>query len=380
MELANSGEGKGKVFFGLHFYSGLAQYDEPNGESYKVYLTEDTLRSMDPTFKGCPVFVLHVDEVEPSIDKLRTEADGWVVRSFFNETDGKHWCEFIVVSDKGFNAISAGMKLSNCYIANNFGSSGTWNGIDYNKEITSASYEHLAIVPNPRYEESVIMTPEEFKKYNEDNLIELKRLSNHKDEGSQKMKFSFFKRSKVENSLDLESMSVLLPKSKLERTLERLINEADEKEMKKDLEDKEPKMAEMHHMVDCAGEKMTVNDLVEKHKDAMYALGKRKEDAEKMDSEDEEMHHDKDKDDEKQMKDDDGDDEMQDAADPEEDEEAKKKALELAEHEEKEIAEKRKNAKIKADRLKNADKVALKGKSPTAFLSDDRLALGKQLY
>lgn len=363
----NSGEGAGKIFFGLHFYSGLAQYDEPNGDSYKVYLKEDTLRNMDPTFAGKPVFVLHVDEVDPNLDELRKEADGWVVKSFYNESDGKHWVQFVVVSEKGLRAVESGMKLSNCYIAQNFGSGGTWNGIDYDKEITGAEYEHLAIVPNPRYEESVIMTPDEFKKYNEGNFEELKKISNNNDkEGSKKMKFSFFKRTKVENSLDLESMLVVLPKSKREVSIEKLVNEADEHEMKKDSEDGPDKMAEMHHMVDCDGQKMTVNELIEKHKDAMYALSKRKEDAE---------------DHKEEMKDDDGDDseEMQDAEDPEEDKEAKKKALELAEHEEKEIMEaKRKNARAKALALKNAGPTVFEGAK--VVLSDDRLALGRKLY
>lgn len=365
--IQNADHGKGQIFYGMHFYPGLAGYEEPNGESYKVYLSEDTIRSMDPTFAGCPVFVLHVDSVPQDLNELRGEADGWVIESFYNQADGKHWAKFVAVSDKGLVAIRSGMRLSNCYLPKTFGPSGTWNGIDYDKEITSAEYEHLAIVPNPRYEESVIMTPEEFKKYNEDNLVELKRLANHNDrEGNKQMKFSFFKRTKVENSLDLESMLVLLPKSKREVSIEKLVNEADEHEMKKDSEDGPDKMAEMHHMVDCDGQKMTVNDLIEKHKDAMYALSKRKEDAE---------------DHKEEMKDDDGDDseEMQDAEDPEEDKEAKKKALELAEHEEKEIVEaKRKNAKLKALALKNAGPSVFEGAK--VVLSDDRLALGKKLY
>ena len=363
-------EGKGSIFYGLHFYPGLAQYQEEGSDEYRVFLNEDTLRSMDPSFAGRPVFVLHVDEVESDLNTLRKEADGWVIESFYNPSDGKHWAKFVVVSDEGLSAVNRGMKLSNCYIPKTFGPGGVWNGIDYEKEITSAEYEHLAIVPNPRYEESVILDPEEFKAYNEEKLSELKKIANNKDEGKKKMKFNFFKRTKVENSMDLESMLVVLPKSKREVSIEKLINEADEHEMedkKKDADEHE-KMAHPDHMVDCNGEKMTVNDMMEKYKDAMYALSKRKEDAEE---------HEKSMD-PAEMNDDD---EMMDADDaaPEEDK-AKKTALKLAEDDEKEIEmEKRKNAQIKAERLRNAHKNA-PAEVKKISLSMDKVARGRQLY
>lgn len=277
--IQNADHGKGEIFYGMHFYPGLAGYEEPNGASYKVYLSENTIRSMDPTFAGCPVFVLHVDSVPQDLDELRGEADGWVIESFYNQADGKHWAKFVVVSDKGLEGVRNGMRLSNCYLPKDFGPSGTWNGIDYDKEITAAEYEHLAIVPNPRYEESVIMTPEEFKKYNEDNLVELKRLANNNDkEGSNKMKFSFFKRTKVENSLDLENMLVLLPKTKREVSIEKLINEADEPE--------NLKMAHPDHLVDVGDERLTVKRLADCYKDSMSKM--KDDDDEMMDSDDSE--------------------------------------------------------------------------------------------
>lgn len=217
---------KGKIFYGMHFYPGVAEYQEPNRDPYRVFLNEDTIRSMDPTFAGRPVFVMHVDEVEQDLNKLREDADGWVVESFFNQADGKHWVKFIVVSDRAEQAIKRGMRLSNCYEPNAFGQGGLWNGVSYAKEITGAEYEHLAIVPNPRYEESVIMTPEQFKKYNEDSIFELKRLANDKNYGKGSgMKIQLFKKSKVDN--DLSDMSVVLPKSGREVSLADLIRNAD---------------------------------------------------------------------------------------------------------------------------------------------------------
>lgn len=374
----NAEEAKGSIFYGLHFYPGLAQYQEEGKQPYRVFLNEDTLRTMDPSFAGRPVFVLHVDDIETDINELRKEADGWVSESFYNAADGKHWAKFIVVSEKGLEAVKRGMKLSNCYVPKNFGPGGTWNGIDYQREITNGVYEHLAIVPNPRYEESVIMTPDEFKKYNEDKLIELERLKNHKTEGEGKMKISWFKKTKVDNAADIEAMSVVLPKSSKEISLTRLINEADEKEMKKD----EPVVAQGHHLVDCNGKTMTVNDMVAKHKemcDAMEEMKKPKEEKEVMDDDDD------DSSDDPAAENDDEDQDMEHAKEktpmPEDDKQGEKKTLMLEKEEEKEVKDaKKKNAKEKAERLKNADKNFNAYEEVRVSLSEDRVARGKSLY
>lgn len=240
----------------MHFYPGVAQYDEPGKESQRIFINEDTIREMDATFAGKPIFVDHVDEVDQSIDQLRKEADGWVIESFFNSADGKHWVKFIVVSEKGDRAIRNGFRLSNAYIPlGNYGQGGLWNGVPYSKQVLNASYEHLAIVKNPRYEESVIMTPEQFKKYNNDKEIDLKRIANSKE--NSKMKFKFFKRQTVENDLDLAATMVELPLLKKEMSLESIINGYDQAATNM--------MANGEHCVMVGDEKMKVNDLVAKH-------------------------------------------------------------------------------------------------------------------
>lgn len=355
---------KGTVYYGMHFYPGVAEYQEPGAEPYRVFLNEDTIRAMDPSFAGRPVFVMHVDGVDDDMDVLRKDADGWVIESFFNQADGKHWVKFLVVSDRAETAIRNGMRLSNCYVPKNFANGGLWNGVSYLKEITGGEYEHLAIVPNPRYEESVILSPEEFKKYNEDKIVELKRLANSNKERVPMLKF--FKRAKVENTIDLESMSVVLPKSGKELTITELVNEMDAHEEKK----KEPQMANGEDHVTVGDTKMMVNELVEKYNALCAELDALKNPKKDMGDE-------------------------SDATDPavvgnKEDEDAKKKALELAEHEEKEIveakqkndiaeAQKKADAKKKADALRNAhltadDEVAV------VELSEDRVARGKSRY
>jgi hypothetical protein len=214
---------------------------------------------MDPTFEGCPVFVQHVDEVTSDMSKLQAEADGWVIESFFNKADGKHWCKFLLTSERAMDAVDKGYRLSNSYSADKLGGGGIWNDVTYDAEVLEGNFEHLALVPVPRYNESIILTPEKFKQYCAERELEVQRIAN---QGSKtKMALTLFKRTKVENGLDLENTIVVLPKSKKERTIAQIVNDADAHEMQHG-------MAHPDHMVDMGeGKKMAVKDLLNAYND-----------------------------------------------------------------------------------------------------------------
>lgn len=217
-----------KIYYGLHFVDGLAGYDEPGKEPLKVFLNDRTITEMDQTFQGCPVYVHHVDEVD--LGRI-AEADGYVVRSFRNEVDGKHWAEFLVVSDKGHEAIKRGWKLSNAYVAESFGPSGTWNGIDYQKEITKGRFEHLAIVPAPRYAESIVLDLSQFREYNEHLKLTQTRVSNSHSTAHDGKKIDsmsilkIFKKTPVSDTTEFEDAIVTLP-SGTETSLKDLVKNA----------------------------------------------------------------------------------------------------------------------------------------------------------
>lgn len=250
---------KGKIFYGMHCYPGVARYEPPDEQPFTVLLNENVIRNMGPSFAGKPIFVQHVDDVEQNLDLLRNEADGWVIESFFNTADGKTWAKFIVVSDTGLEAIKDGWRLSNAYFPECEEKAGTWNGVPYERVVVDGEFEHLAIVQNPRYEESVILTPEQFKAYNEKQTVELKRLANSKDKKENTMGLKIFKRQKIENAPDLDGVIVELPKSKKEVLITTAIAEYD-------------KLVNMNgyangdHMVKVGDkDEMSVNDLVKKH-------------------------------------------------------------------------------------------------------------------
>ena len=361
----------GKVFYGMHFYPGVAEYAEPNKEPYRIFINEDTIRSMSPTFPGRPIFVEHVDEVTEKLEDLKKEADGWVIESFYNAADGKTWAKFIVVSDRGLEAIRKGYKLSNAYIPRSFKEGGLWNGVSYAREVTSGEFDHLAIVQNPRYEESEILTPDEFKLYNSEKEIELKKLANSKDEKGDVV--MWFKKTKVENAKDFEGMSVTLPKSKKDFTLVQLVEEMDKIQNMQGY-------ASDDHMVKVGDEEMSVKNLVKKHMKMNEEMKKNEEmdtesdvEADKKDVDVEgDLHNEEDEDKEKDKK-----------KENEEDDDAEEKKKKENEEDEDKKDEKKKNSSKKNtehfDRLKNAHNT-VEEEVARVDLMEDQVARGRARY
>lgn len=167
-----------KRYFARHIKEGVVHYLE-KGED-KIYLvTNDALKRMNKSFEGKPIYVRHVDNVD--MENLRENADGYVIKSFYNEFDGAWWAEIIIVSDEGHEAVEKGWAVSNAYLPTELGAGGTYHDIAYQKEVKNGKYEHLALVDNPRYEEAVIMTPEDFREFNEGKKQELEQLKNSKE-------------------------------------------------------------------------------------------------------------------------------------------------------------------------------------------------------
>lgn len=222
-----------KIFYGLHMNEGVAQYDNDTG-SEMLFVGEETIKKMNASFAGRPVYVGHRDV---NLENIQNEADGYVVESFYNKADGKSWVKFIVVSDAGQEAIQKGWRLSNSYIVKNSGLGGKWHNIDYNAEVVEGEYNHLAIVENPRYDESIIFSPEQFKEYNERKENELKKLENSikekKPMGIMEKLKEFIKSNEVEVEIK--------PEEKKEEKLEK---EEKKEEPKENEEDKKFKVGE----------------------------------------------------------------------------------------------------------------------------------------
>ncbi len=291
-----------KRYYGLHMVEGVAEYaDQLNaaGEPMRLLVRENAIKSMDPSFEGKPLYVQHVNSVD--MKKFEDEAAGIVVRSFYNQYDGKHWAEFLVWSEAGIQAVNRHWKLSNAYVPTQVVGGGENHAVRYDQEVKTGEYKHLALVPNPRYEESIILTPDEFKAYNSKKELELKTLANSK--GAISM-FKFWNKKQLDNSADIEGATVTLSNG-VEKSVAQLINDA-EAGIKKEKEEKDckaneaelalkevkpsvpvivPVMANGEHKFKVGEEEMSVNELAEKYmsakKNADEASKKAEEDAKK---------------------------------------------------------------------------------------------------
>jgi hypothetical protein len=343
-----------KRYFARHIKEGLVHYLE-NGKDKLYLVTNEALHKMNSSFEGKPIYIRHVDEVDT--DKMKEEAVGYVVKSFYNEFDGAWWAE-IIADDEAQGYIEKGWAVSNAYLPTELGSGGVYHDIDYDKEVKSGVYEHLAIVDNPRYEEAVIMTPEEFKDFNEGRKTELDKLKN----------------SKENEMLSEEDKKELL--DSLKNSLSEIVKDTVKNAMEeKDAEDKKNAEDEDHRQlireiaaISAKGESDFEGGLEEKVKTIIglaEKLGYSKDEA-KHNAEDEE---DK-KEDEKEDK------ESEDKKDNESEEDSEKENK-CNEDEDKEKEEKKENSKFFSF-LHNAKTNSDKSKTIATMATG--LALGRERY
>lgn len=268
-----------RIFYAKHIAPGICGYEDET-----VFLGEDALRKMDKTFAGKPIYVNHQ---KVNLENLQEEADGYVVESFYLPEDGAHWTKNIVVSDKGHEAIGKGWAVSNAYIPDEFGAGGEWHNVPYDREITDAHYTHLAIVENPRYEEAVIMTPEEFKTYKESKREQLKQLENSKNQqGEKRMPWKLFDRKEKTNSDEISKTMVELSNGSTV-SIGEMINAVEEDIKAKEKKDKCNEEI-LEKTVKVNGEDMKVSDLVaefekKSKKNEADEEGKEKKDADDKD-------------------------------------------------------------------------------------------------
>ncbi|MEZ5691185.1 MAG: DUF2213 domain-containing protein [Rickettsiales bacterium] len=259
-----------KRYFCRHMKSGVVGYD-----TEKIYVDDDCIKRSCPSFEGKPVYVKHQ---KVDLAKLQEKADGYVIKSFYNEKDGWFWAEFIIVSDQGHQAIDDGWSVSNAYIPLEKSGDGQHLSVDYKEKILSAEFTHLAIVPNPRYEEAIIMTPEQFSAYQAQKESELSELRNSKTEkGDNIMSLlgKVFKKERVEvkNSIpeDANLDDYIIQIEGKEKPLSEIINAVkknmDDEESAKKEEEKKDKEETFNEdtEVSVGDSKMSVKELVNKY-------------------------------------------------------------------------------------------------------------------
>jgi hypothetical protein len=340
-----------KHYYARHMQPGICGYG-----TEKVLVDTDAIKRMlGNDAVGKPVYVLH-QKVE--LDTIKDKADGYIIDSFYNEVDGWGWFKILVIDDKAHAAIAKGWSVSNAYVPDEWGMGGTKNNVPYDREIVNGHFTHLAIVPDPRYEDACIMTPDQFKIYQNSKKQQLEELRNSKSQssGGKTMKLFKFKREEVstvdaDTSIELENGKSI--------TIAEMVNA-----VKKNADEMDEKM-NGDSMVECDGEKMPLKELVNRYNNAMK---KNSEEAEEKKNREK-----KNAEDEAEKK------KAKDEEDGEKGDREKKNAEEKAkkEKEDKEEEEK-KNAHFLE--LKNANERGAPATTVVVETGMDKLARGRAVY
>lgn len=173
LEKANAAQWP-RTYFARHMQPGVARYDNED-----ILVDTDAMKRMMPSGVGKPVYIEHQNVV---LDTLKEDAAGYIIKSFYNELDGWAWFEILIIDDEAHECIANGWYVSNAYIPTEIAGGGTKINVPYKREFRNAEFTHLALVPNPRYEGAIILTPEKFKAYQDQKRLELTELQNSKTE------------------------------------------------------------------------------------------------------------------------------------------------------------------------------------------------------
>lgn len=139
-----------KVYTGKNaMYQGIATYEDES-----ILLTNETLKEYINDLKGKPVLILHKSGVCP--ENMNDDAVGYVTEAYYNSETGNFDCKFIIKDDEAKELIKQGYSVSTAYIPTEYGAGGSYINTPYDKEIKGLKFTHLALVPDPRYEEAKI--------------------------------------------------------------------------------------------------------------------------------------------------------------------------------------------------------------------------------
>lgn len=168
-------EGRGRHFVSRFIEAGLVSYEEQGAGVLK--LSKEALDRFVYSLVGCPVIIKHQRVSNENVDDIRV---GVVSSVNYNTEDGWYWCDGIIWDAEAIKLIEQGWSVSCCYtMTESTHQSGEWHNMSYDDELINGLFEHLAIVPNPRYEEATILLNSKKEKAESMlNIFKRKRIQN----------------------------------------------------------------------------------------------------------------------------------------------------------------------------------------------------------
>lgn len=157
-----------------------AYYIEPGLADYTaegigvVLVQKPALDAMMSTYVGKPVVNLEHTDLEPeelfnmSVEKVKDFADGVIAAAGYDAEKGWYWTDMMIWDEETLKNIKNGFSVSCAYdVTEADEKGGTYHNVPYDEEVLKGEALHMAIVPNPRYEQAWIIKN---SKSEEDNL------------------------------------------------------------------------------------------------------------------------------------------------------------------------------------------------------------------
>ncbi len=129
---------------------GLVSYKDQRGGKVEL-LRKETIDAALATLEGNPVTLGHIEVDEATNLDF---SNGHTTNPRFNAADGWFWCDSVVETDQARQRINSGEYPSCGYEVLSYGPGGVWQNMRYEREITAIRFNHMAIVPKPRYTDS----------------------------------------------------------------------------------------------------------------------------------------------------------------------------------------------------------------------------------
>jgi hypothetical protein len=262
--------------------AGLVSYKDVDAGI--ALLKNQTINEALESFQGKPVIIDHSDVTPANYEKYRK---GNVVAARFNPQDAWYYVDFLVDSDEAIDCIeNKGYSVSCAYNVMDVGAGGLYQDIPYDGEITKISFTHLALVTEPRYEESKILNEMPLMMVN--SKIPAHNISKQEEQNM----FKLFKKN-TEGKQEEVSPFVMINGKEIK--LESLVETYVANEKTGDMSKSELYMAKDADIVDVNGNKVCIGDLKSAYMSKMEKDGVEDKKNEKEDEQEKDVEKEKDK-------------------------------------------------------------------------------------
>lgn len=132
---------------------GVVKFGDKN---LMIYISKETIDRYSHRLKGKPVTIGHIEGITEENAQKVSVGDVAVCPE-----PGE--CIVTIKNEEADRLIESGDRFSCCWVPVKWGAGGTWHNIPYDRELVEMDFTHLAIVPDPRYENvEVFMNSKEY--------------------------------------------------------------------------------------------------------------------------------------------------------------------------------------------------------------------------